>query len=86
MWNIMPVHYHWPEKSLQGYKVIKLTSWISISLSGKIFRLSFNQTIKDVLCKGQKSDKIGAIGQKVGPQDRCKNFPQDNASYNYPYQ
>ena len=86
MWNTMPMYYHLPEKSIQGYKVLELTSWISISLSGKIFRHSLNQTIKNALRKGQKSNTVDAIGQRVGPQDRFKNFPQDNAPNNYPYQ
>ena len=55
-----------------------MASWISILLSSEIFRHSFNQTIKNVLQKGQKSDTVGAIEQKVGSW----NF-QDNAPTNY---
>ena len=53
-------------------------------MSGKTFRHNFNQTIKNALWKGHKNNTVGAIEQKVGPWERCKNFPQDNAPANYP--
>ena len=55
-------------------------------MSGKTFRHNFNQTIKNALWKGHKNNTVGAIEQKVGPWERCRNFPQDNAPANYPYQ